>query len=421
MATIVVNYSDFFSADLRKQFGILWSVFDIAGIPVFDQRHEKGLKCVLFRLCYPFLLHCNLLYCVYSTISHGKLNYSAVIDVILPFLACIMWMMMYKRRISLKAFLTDLAHASSKYSTLQNRRLTYGINVAMCSLFIYPPLLNVMKFLQVGEIRVDEIFRNLQEIVFPCLVAITYSSICYLLLQNLRSCKNMLQKKLDLSCSGTVEILKQNYLEAIRSVEAFEELFSNPILIFVFNDFCIVSLITMDIMYDQNWMMEFLLESPAYLIFILGILGFLTICAADISLEMLSIKSVLLEKMFAHPHQDAFPYNEKQIDLLLKKDACVLTAGKAFPFDRGFLLKALAAVIAQAVVIYQLGSSLNQSDHREEESEVSLRSLINYRSAAYRGHSNYKPQRNHNMTPYWFSLQTCVESFLLQTITRRHY
>ncbi|GBN00364.1 hypothetical protein AVEN_199410-1 [Araneus ventricosus] len=64
---------------------------------------------------------------------------------------------------------------------------------------------------------------------------------------------------------------------------------------------------------------------------------------------------------------------------------------------------------------------MDRFSHREEESEVSLRSLINYRSAAYRGHSNYRPQRNHNMTPYWFSSENCVESFLLQTITRRHY
>ncbi|GBN79906.1 hypothetical protein AVEN_233259-1 [Araneus ventricosus] len=361
MATLVVNISDFFSANLRKQFGNLWTVFDVIGIPAFDLIREKGLKCILFRLCYPFLLLCSLLCCLYSTISHGKLNYATVIDVILPFLACIMWIMMYKRRTSLKAFLTDLAHATSKYLKLRNRRLTYGTNVALCLLFIYPPLLNVMRFLQVGEIRIDAIFRDLQEIVFPCLVGITYSSICYLLLQNVRFCKNMLQSKLDLSCSATIEMLKQNYLEVIRSVEAFEELFSNPILIFVFNDFCIVSLITMDIMYDQKWMREFLPETLAYLIFVSGILGFFTICAADISLEMLSIKSVLLEKMFAHHHQHAFTCNEKQIDLLLKKDACVLTAGKAFPFDRGFLLKSLAAVIAQAVVLYQLGSSWNQS------------------------------------------------------------
>ncbi|KAF8791892.1 hypothetical protein HNY73_003559 [Argiope bruennichi] len=257
----------------------------------------------------------------------------------------------------LKFFLTDLAITSSKYLKQRSRRLIYGINIAVCALFVFPPLLNVMKFSQLGEIRVDEIFRNLQEIIFPCLVAITYSSTCYLLLQILRSCKSMFHKELDLSYSLNVEKLKNNYLELTRCVDTFEDIFSNLILIIVFNDFCFVSLITMDIMYEPKWTSEFLLESPAYLLFILGILGFLSICAADIPLEMMNIKSILLEKMLTHPHQDAFPYNEKQIALLLKKDPCVLTAGKALLFDRGFLLHAVTAVIAQAVVIYQLGSS----------------------------------------------------------------
>ncbi|GBM15578.1 hypothetical protein AVEN_247836-1 [Araneus ventricosus] len=276
--------------------------------------------------------------------------------------------MMYKRKGSLKHFLNDLVNLTSASMTPERHYVPYAINMSMCLVFIYPPLLNVMNLLQGSQIKVAGVFRNLQEVIFPCLVAITYSSICYLLLQILKSCKNTVRKKLDSPFSATVEMLKKNYLDVIRCIDTFEDLFSNPIFMIVFNDFCIVSFVIMDMMYLPNWMLKFLLESLTYLVFILGILGFLTICAADVQLEMLSIKSVLLEKMISHPCQEPFPYNEPQINLLLKKSVCTLTAGRAFPFDRGFLLKALAAVIAQAVIIYQLGLSLSQSNNSNTNS-----------------------------------------------------
>ncbi|GBN12919.1 hypothetical protein AVEN_264953-1 [Araneus ventricosus] len=153
-------------------------------------------------------------------------------------------------------------------------------------------------------------------------------------------------------------MLTKNYLQVVKGVETFEELFSNPVAVIVFKDFCTVSIVIMDILHVENWLSEMMTETILYFALIFGTLGILTKCAADIPLEMLRIKSVLLDKVSEQIQKNGFLRYDTQINLLLKREVSVLTACNVFSFDRGFLLKAVITIIAQAVVIDQLGSSL---------------------------------------------------------------
>ncbi|GFQ99745.1 uncharacterized protein TNCT_677661, partial [Trichonephila clavata] len=107
----------------------------------------------------------------------------------------------------------------------------------------------------------------------------------------------MFQEQLDLSYLSSVEKLSINYLETVQRVENFERIFSVPAFAFVTKYFFTVSMIIIDIMSLDDWMTKRFLEDALYLAFIFGFLGVLSIYAADISLEMLSVKTVLLDKM----------------------------------------------------------------------------------------------------------------------------
>ncbi|GFY66774.1 uncharacterized protein TNIN_376161 [Trichonephila inaurata madagascariensis] len=117
----------------------------------------------------------------------------------------------------------------------------------------------------------------------------------------------------------------------------------------------------MDMMSIEYWISKLMLEAFCYFVFICSALGVLSVWAANIPLEMSRIKSVLLDKISFQSDQDGLLCGEKQIIFALKRELCVLTACNIFPLDKGFLLKAVATVIAQAVVFYQLGSSLTIS------------------------------------------------------------
>ncbi|GFQ69000.1 uncharacterized protein TNCT_176001 [Trichonephila clavata] len=127
----------------------------------------------------------------------------------------------------------------------------------------------------------------------------------------------------------------------------------------------------MSMMYVPDWMSKAIVEAVFYFLYIFGTLGILTVWAANIPLEMQRIKSMILNKMSESSLEGGLLCNVKNIQLLLNKDVCVLTAFNVFQFDRGFLLKALVSVIAQAVVIFQLGSFL------EENSSTNGNSTLN--------------------------------------------
>ncbi|GFU45042.1 uncharacterized protein TNCV_4235361 [Trichonephila clavipes] len=110
-------------------------------------------------------------------------------------------------------------------------------------------------------------------------------------------------------------------------------------------------------MHRENWVSELLLESVLYLTLVLGSMGVLTMYAGNIPLEMSRIKVILLNKLSEQSNGDCLRFGEKQINYIIKRDVNVLTACNLFEMDRGFLLKVLITVVAQAVVIYQLRSS----------------------------------------------------------------
>ncbi|KAF8791890.1 hypothetical protein HNY73_003557 [Argiope bruennichi] len=213
-----------------------------------------------------------------------------------------------------------------------------------------------------GITTLIEILRPIQEIIFPSIVTLLYTAICYSLLEYIRYSKEIFKKDLDVFYTLTTNTLTKNYLEVVKGTEDFEELFSNPVAIIVFKNFCTVSIVIMDILHLKDWLSKMAMEAILYFALIFGSLGILTKCAADIPLEMLRIKSVLLDKISEQAQKNRFLRYDIQIDLLLKRKVCVLTACNLFSFDRGFLLKAMITVIAQAVVFDQLGSTLKNSE-----------------------------------------------------------
>ncbi|GIY06707.1 uncharacterized protein CEXT_102821 [Caerostris extrusa] len=139
------------------------------------------------------------------------------LDMVLPFLPCVLWLMMYNRKSSLKAFLTHLAKTvSANFFILHSRHLQYSINSSLCLILIYPPLLIVMKNVRGNDAHWTEIFRNLQEIVVPCIVAIAYTSVCYLLLSSIKSFKELFREKIDLFCPHTTKLLMKNYFDIVK-------------------------------------------------------------------------------------------------------------------------------------------------------------------------------------------------------------
>ncbi|GBN75718.1 hypothetical protein AVEN_6258-1 [Araneus ventricosus] len=357
MKTAVINVADVF----KKQFGLLWTVLEYTGIPTFEKIYQEGCgktPMKIRQLFFPLFLLCNLSYCWYITISHGAMSYTTFLDSVIPFLTPVLWLVLYLQRNSLRSLIGEIARTTTTLSISQNRRLTFSVNAGLFLTLFSPVFLMLMRVASRLQIRGVDFFRYLQELIFPSIVTLLYTSLCYILLQNLRSCNDMIHAKLDISCSMTVTRLKSIYLEVVKEIKAFEAIFSIAAFIITIKNFCIVSYIVMDAINDTEWFSNLLLEGTSYLALNFVSTGVLTIFASYIPSEMLSIQSTLLDKLSEQSHEDGILSNEKQILFLLKRDVCVLTAWKLFSFDRGFLLKAVVTVIVHVMAFNQLTSSI---------------------------------------------------------------
>ncbi|GFQ82599.1 hypothetical protein TNCT_63171 [Trichonephila clavata] len=101
--------------------------------------------------------------------------------------------------------------------------------------------------------------------IFPSVVAVLYCSNCYVLLLGLRSVKGKLEQQPDM-CSEDVRKICKQYFSIIRGVEKFEDLFSAPVFILVANDFCIVSLIVIDMLYVRDWVSKLMVEAVFFIV-----------------------------------------------------------------------------------------------------------------------------------------------------------
>ncbi|GFY51739.1 uncharacterized protein TNIN_419261 [Trichonephila inaurata madagascariensis] len=362
--TTVMTNEDALISILKKQCGKLWIVLEFTGISVFQEKHGTGLLCFTFtikKLCYPVFLHCNLLYLLYVTAHNTeKIDYAFIIDIIKLLLINVMWWMMYMRRYAIKTFLVHVAHTMSINLISQTRYMALVINVSLFVIFVYPFIIANSRFSENTYFakKLEEIFRPVHEIIFPSIVSVLYTTMCYLLFKNLRIIKIKFQKELNLSSVITVTKLKQNYLDVVKGIEMLENLFSVPAFILVVKNTAIISIVVMDMMH-RKLISELLLEAVLYLTLVFGSMGVLTMYAGNIPLEMSRIKVILLNKLSEQSNGDCLRFGEKQINYIIKRDVNVLTACNVFELDRGFLLKVLITVVAQAVVIYQLGLSVS--------------------------------------------------------------
>ncbi|GBM62136.1 hypothetical protein AVEN_207624-1 [Araneus ventricosus] len=357
MEATVLNMEDTLPEILKEQIGTLWIALKFTGIIPFSNSRQKVSRYVYIKACelfFPFLLLCNLIYCWYVTMKGNAFAYPVFLDSLIPLFTNILWCFMYLRRNSLRNFMNGLANSTLTASTPKNRYLPLTVKAALCFAMIYPPFLMSLRFFQNNKVETIDMFRYLQEIIFPSIVTLLYTTICYVLLQNVRSCKNMIHTKLDITCHMAVKNFRNIYLSIIKDAEMFEDSFSCVAFIVILKNFCVVSYIMTDMMNDPYWIKGNSLEASFYLAFNLLSTGALTAYAASIPLEMLNIKSMLLDKLSEQSLDDRWFVNGKQLRLLLRRRVCTLTACGMFSFDRGFLPKALATVIAHLVAFDHL-------------------------------------------------------------------
>lgn len=299
------------------------------------------------------------LYKIYlMAIDNATISYGTLLSTIVTVMPNIMWLMMLKKRPSLKKLLTHLCMETS--STTRARPLKpFIINVFVLFGLLYPLLMQTAILYSTDKIPEPmywvNYFQKVHELLFPTILCITYTSLCSILHRRLRASHTELLELASTSEPNKVKLLVEDYLNVVKGIDIFQETFSTPVFFLMWHNFCVLSYSLMEALFDRDHFLKSLvLDAASYIVYGSGVIGVVTISAAEIPLEMQRVKYSLLAINFQRLMKEEMVFGEKYGDMLLKMDVTVLTACNVFSFDRGFLLKALGALAAQVLIIYQI-------------------------------------------------------------------
>lgn len=347
--------------EFQAYFGKLWSVIGLTGFYTMDAsvEHPKGARLSIIKLrktIFPILLCINLVYLWYLEVCNSLFNYATILDVILTSTPLLLWIHIFKFQ---KLFKDLLTHACKIFQTNvipQPRTFTLFINFSLVLVFIMPlGLATIRKYCKpVNNSFYSVTLRYYQEITFTSITSITYCAMCIFFIQSLRSYKTKFIELRDFGCFQCNEESVKNYTNLLKTVEEFQDFFSTPVFLIVVQNFCNVSLIILDFMSARDWGSVLMWEAMPYLVFSCALIGTVSVTASEIPLEIRRIRSVFLDILSLAETNNGLMNGKRQIKIVMERDLPVFNACNAFPIDRGFIVKFLAAITAQALVFYQV-------------------------------------------------------------------
>lgn len=353
-----------------KHFGMLWTILSLMGLNVFEETKKR--RCIFVsrmirKFGFPFLMTCSMVYVTYHLIIRIKLiDYESALDISLAVLPNLMWLLMNKRKSLLINLLSHLSKMTPQVVT--DRSLNPRVmNFILVCAFVYPTFVSTVNLYRNGRngtfnkgyIQTDEdIFfeyvQKAQKMIFPSILALTYTALCYIFVRHLRFYNSEFSKATDIRSSYDLKLLVEGYIEVVNGIQLFQDIFSSPAFLLMWQNFCVVSFLALEAMNKGSWMESLMLEAILFMSHACAIIGVVTVCAAEVPLLMQRIKLSLLNLSSRKLAQEGSAFGEKHVDIVIKMEATVLTACNVFPFDRGFLLKAIGAVVAQAVIFHQI-------------------------------------------------------------------
>lgn len=361
MTTPVLIFTQDFEETSEKNLCMLWKVYSLMGLNVSEGYRNKKctrLSRMIQKLSFPLLMTCNMVYVVYCmTIRFKSMNYAFALDILMTALPNVMWFLMHNRKMLLIHFLSHLRKMSNQIFFVTPINNCFVNGILFCA-FMYP--ISVATFnlyplkmdgaFNKGSVKTHgdvlfEYMQKAQEMIFPSILALTYTTLCYIFVRHLRFYHSEFSKTKKLRPVHQLKTLTEGYLEVVNGLQLFQDIFSSPLFFLMWQNFCVVSYLALKAINEG-----FQRSTPEEILFMCHactIIGSVTVCAAEVPLLMQRIRLSLLNLSSRKIAKD-------EVDSVLQIESTVLTACNVFVFERGFLLKAIGAVVAQAVIFHQV-------------------------------------------------------------------
>lgn len=363
----------------------IWLGIDILNKPV--ERSRRKILHVLRNVFFPFLLHINVIFLQFITANKFQdktfFSYSKILDFIMVLLPCSLWWSIYNERNSVRLLIQLILHVKERYKIFNKTlkififgAIIYWLTFTVSSIITSGCILersfihsnnNISSnsgnnsFLLNVKCKWKNITResmlHLQELLMPFFFAILYFTICYAINKILDCChKTLLQLNVGYDSQIVLAFLKE-YIEIVKCAEKFADIFSLPLLWFIWQVMCYISLVFLDTLS---------LKVPTYFniiyIFIttisfVGIIVALSFCADEIPMRVDAFKMALYDMKIDRLFKSRLVELTDIIDIELNRQTLSITVFRIIRFDRCFFLKMIATILAHSVIYIQLSET----------------------------------------------------------------
>lgn len=331
---------------------------------------ELELKIVFFPIC----LHSTAIFLQMITIADvAKFKaYDMFLNTLLIFLPCAMWWSLFKNRNSIRLLIKFLLQTKKRRTHLKNSFILiiaftiYWFSF-MTSLIITAAIRCNLIYSNNNAILANDensvwcqwrhitkhIILHLQLELMPFLFAILYFSIC---INMIKIFDDYIKTLVKLKCNCNVRnlhVFLGDYVELVKYAGKFGKIFSVPLLWFVWHVLCIIALLFLDTLSFNNKTYFDIIDAILETISFILIIAILSVCADQISLKAHTFKEILYDLKTDRLLENNLIFNGI-IDIVLNRENISITLFRVIHFDRCFLLKSIAAIVAHSVIYYQL-------------------------------------------------------------------
>lgn len=347
------------------------------GIKLCNKSVTIGTKKILQALrnvLFPIYLHVTAIYLqLMVTVDMNKSNtYETFLDTLLICLPCGLWWSIFNRRNSIRLLIKFILQAEEIRKQLKKSFIFFIVATIYWSAFMISSVITAVVrcssiysnnnaildddknsfFCQWRNITKD-IILHLQLQLMPFLFAILYFSICINMIKIFDDYLKTLVKLQD-RCDGRIlHTFLKDYVEIVKYAEKFAKIFSLPLLWFVWHVLCMISYLFLDSLSSTDKSYFDIINGFFEMISFILIIAVLSLCADEIPVRVHTFKEILYDLKTDR----LFKKNLELIDIIdivLNRETVTITVFRIIPFDRCFLLKSIAVILAHSVIYYQL-------------------------------------------------------------------
>ena len=338
----------------------------------------SGLK----NLSFPFFLLLNVI--IIQLLKKNKfqttdlVKFEKSLDFVIILLPCALWWSLYRRKNAIRFLIQSISKMKENYELKINLKFFISGVIIYCCILIFFSSITCGCVLErrliyhyknenfadsntsirkkiVCEWRklTREIFLHIQELLMLFFFSVLYFAICYNFIKIFKFYNRRINGQIGCCDKETLRAILIEFIKVVKYTEKFADIFSLPLLWFSWLEICVILLLFLDILFFK--VATYLITMYVFFmaISLSGIVTVLSFSADEIIVSINEFKKSLYDIKTERQLKNNQELSNV-IDIVLNRETVTITVFRIMNFDRCFLFKVIATIIAHSVIYHQL-------------------------------------------------------------------